>query len=120
MGARRFERQASLVEQRDDLTQRSGEVIRGFLRRLANAGDDFDTRLEQLILGLGVFSARVFRASLSQNLRRDGHKFARLTVDDAVFDLNAHGRFGRAVEFHVRTLSPLRLGGIPNALHRGM
>ena len=45
---------------------------------------------------------------------------ARLTVDDAVFDLNAHGRFGRAVEFHVRTLSPLRLGGIPNALHRGM
>ena len=75
------------------------EVGPGLGHGLADAGDDLDGALEQLVLGLRVLAAGVALAELREDLARPRWPARRSsTVDQLELHLDAEARPGRAVE----------------------
>ena len=72
--------QAAAVGGGHDLGQRAGQVRLGLRDRAADAGDDLDGRLEQLVLGLGML-LEPLGPDLLEDLDGAGGELARLAVD---------------------------------------
>jgi hypothetical protein len=71
------------------LGQRGAQVGLCLGRGLADAGDDLDRALEQLVLGLGVLAAGVVRADDAQDRRGGAGQFTGVAVDELEFDLDS-------------------------------
>ena len=87
----------------DHLRERAGEVGLGLRDRRADAGDDLDRRLQELVLGLGMLLGSL-GPDLLQDLDRSGGELAGLPVDQLELPLHAEAA---------------ALGGLEGNLHVG-
>ena len=85
------------------LLEGAGQVLARLGHRRADAGDDLDGRLEQLVLGLWMLLSG-HRSDLGQDLRGTAGQLARVTVDELELPLDAQtrplGRLKRDVHVH--------------------
>ena len=109
VGARAHEAEPAAVGGGGDLGERAGQVGLGLLDRGADAGDDLDRRLEQLVLGLRVLLGAV-GPDLLEDLHRPGRQLPGLPVDELQLPLHAEAGAGRGLE---RDLHVGSLGSMP-------
>jgi hypothetical protein len=93
MGARAHDTEPSPCCRVVDLGQGLEQVALGLRDRSADAGDDLDARLEQLVFGLGMLTP-VRRAQLGEDLARGatGRQLPRLEVDELELPLDTDAR----------------------------
>ena len=108
VGARAHEAQPAAVGGGHDLGEGAGQVGLGLLDRRADAGDDLDRRLEQLVLGLRVLLGAV-GADLLEDLHGTGRQLPGLAVDELQLPLHAEAGAGRGLErdLHVGSLGSI-------------
>ena len=90
------------------LGQRLFEVGPGFHDRRAHTGDDLDGGLEQLVLGLGVKTARLVPPEVGEDLGGRAVELSTLGLDDLQFHLDAEARAVGGVKVDLHRASPAR------------
>ena len=101
----------------DHLGERAGQVGLRLRDRRADAGDDLDRRLQQLVLGLGVLLGAL-GAELLEDLDGAGGELAGLAVDELQLPLHAQAGAlgGLERDLHVGSLGSIT-GAHPPAEH---
>src|SRR5437868_7525726 len=116
MRARAHERQIPAFEMGLKLGEGGFEVGARLGHVRADAGDDLDGRLEQLVLGLGVGALGMGTAGVGQDLGGPAVQLASVDVDDLELHLDTETRALRGVEVDLHQFSPrgsLVLRGVP-------
>lgn len=102
VGARAEQGQVALVGLGPHLGQGAGEIGLRLADGVADAGDDLDRALEQLVLRLGVLAARMARADRLEDRRGVAGQLAGVAVDELELDLDPQAGANGAVEVDVQ------------------